>query len=88
MHRVFLTHATFRAQIDGVDGTLSVTQMMPQTRHYVNLSLVFVNFIFLFKDHAEFTKTCDISAGNHLELSYFQENGLGRVPSSQHALIS
>jgi hypothetical protein len=43
-HRVILTLLTFRAQIDGVSVHPTVTQMMPQTRHYVNLSLVFVKF--------------------------------------------
>ena len=43
-HRVILTLLTFRVHIDGVSVHPTVIQMVPQTRHYVNLSLVFVKF--------------------------------------------
>ena len=43
-HRVVLTQVTFRGQIDGERETPTVTQMLPQTRYYVNLSLAFVKF--------------------------------------------
>ena len=73
MHRVFLTHATFRAQIDGVDGTLSVTQMMPQTRHYVDQRLIFENFKDLFKHYDDFTIICDASSWKSIGAEFFSK---------------
>ena len=40
-HRVVLTVLTFRAQIEGVSVHPTVTQMRPQTRHYVDRHLFF-----------------------------------------------
>jgi len=45
--------------------------MLPQTRHYVNLSLVFAKFQILFKDHAEFTKTYDVSSWKSIGAELF-----------------
>ena len=45
--------------------------MLPQTRHYVNLSLAFVKLRVLFKDHAEFTKTYDVSSWKSLGAELF-----------------
>ena len=70
-HRIILTQVTFRGQIDGVLETPSMTQMLPQTRHYVNLSLVFAKFQILFKDHAEFTKTYDVSSWKSIGAELF-----------------
>ena len=48
-----------------------MTQMLPQTHLNVNLSLFFVKFQVLFKDHAGFTKTYDVPSWKSLGAELF-----------------
>ena len=58
---VVLTSLTFRAQIEGVSVHPTVTQMMPQTRHYVDRRLIFDKFEDMFDDNVEFTRICGVN---------------------------
>ena len=88
-HRVVLTSLAFRAQIEGVRMHPTVTQMMPQTRHYVDRCLIFDKFDDMFKDYNDFTKICDVNFWKSIGAEFFfLRNGLCLVPSSRRILTS
>ena len=65
----------------------TVTQMMPQTRHYVDRRLIFDKFDDMFKDYDDFTRICDINCWKSIGAELFRENCLCLVASSRRTLI-
>ena len=49
----------------------TVTQMMPQTRHYVDRRLIFNKFVDIFEDYDDFTKTCDVNCWKSIGAEVF-----------------
>ena len=86
-HRVVLTSLTFRAQIEGVSVHPTVTQMMPQTRHYVDQRLFLINLKICSKIMMLSREFAVLTVDNRLELSYFREIGLCMVPYSRRILF-
>ena len=72
-HRVVLTSLTFRTQIEGVSVLPTVTQMMPQTRHYVDRRLIFNKFEDMFKDYDDFTRICDVNCLKSIGADFFSK---------------
>ena len=71
LHRILLTRVTFRAQIEGVRMHPTVTQMMPQTRHYVDRRLIFDKFEDMFEDYYDFTKIYHVNCWKSIEAELF-----------------
>ena len=49
----------------------TVTQMMPQTRHYVDRRLIFDKFEDMFEDYDDFTKTFDVNGWKSIGAELF-----------------
>ena len=54
-HRILLIRFIFRAHIAGVTETPTIAQMTPQTNHYVERRLVFINFKYLIKGYDDWS---------------------------------
>ena len=50
-----------------------VTQMMPQTRHYVDRRLIFDNFEDMFEDYDDFTKIYDVNCWKSIGAEFFSK---------------
>ena len=51
----------------------TVTQMMPQTRHYVDRRLIFDNFEDMFEDYDDFTKIYDVNCWKSIGAEFFSK---------------
>ena len=51
----------------------TVTQMMPQTRHYVDRCLIFDKFDDMFKDYDDFTRICDVNFWKSIGAEFFSK---------------
>ena len=65
---------------EGVSVHHAVTQIIPQTRHYVHRRLIFDKFEYIyFKIMMLSRETMMLTVGKKIELSYFRENYFARI---------